>query len=113
MPFLSTSFSTLDTVGALRRSTFEREMMYLCNVSYSLAEIVYRSVLRRMGSAVDLADGRSPSLDAGAIVGEEDYVLMCCWNGEKGVKGDCKGKEMDDCDFPRFLACAEAKTAAN
>jgi len=34
-------------------------MMYLCRVSYSLAEMVYRSAFRRMGSAVDLAEMRS------------------------------------------------------
>ena len=66
--FVSMIFSTRATVGALRFNTFDREIMYLCSVSYSLAEIVYRRALRRIGSAVDFAETRPSEEGGGDIV---------------------------------------------
>lgn len=40
--------------------------MYLCRVSYSLPEMVYRRALRRIGSAVDFAEIRGPFEPSGA-----------------------------------------------
>jgi hypothetical protein len=54
-PGLSTSFSTWDTLGAFLLSIFDREMMYLWRVWYSLAEMVYLSAFLKTGSVVDFA----------------------------------------------------------
>lgn len=62
-------------------------MMYLCSVSYSLAEMVYRSAFWRMGSAAAVAEMRL-FFALGGSEDEDDIVDMCmvCANGEwRGV----------------------------
>lgn len=49
--------STAVTLGAALLSSRERDKTYLCRVAYSLAEIVYRRVFRRMGSVMLLREG--------------------------------------------------------
>lgn len=49
--------------------------MYLCRVSYSLAEMVYRRAFRRMGSVVDFADMRGPFEPSGG----KDVIMIEDW----------------------------------
>lgn len=58
------------TVGAFLFKTLDREIIYLCRVSYSFAEMVYLSALRRMGSAVDFAEIRSRGGGGGSLDAE-------------------------------------------
>lgn len=48
-------FSTAATVGTFLFTTRDFDRIYLCRAAYSLADMVYRSALRRIGSEVVLA----------------------------------------------------------
>lgn len=62
--------------------TFDLDMIYLWSVWYSLAEIVYLSAFRSMGSVVDFAvirsrDGFAPSEPGVAI--DSHFNHICVW----------------------------------
>jgi len=57
--------------------------MYRCSVSYSFAEIVYRKALRRIGSAVDLAEILGGPFAWGSV--EEDILIWALWGHKSGI----------------------------